>query len=74
MGRRQQRGDFLATPELGEVAENVSIVVRQTGGPAELVVGRQRNPLARVWLLVGFRVIDCFAGTAALKEREKNDV
>lgn len=63
--RCQQRSDFLATPELGKVAQDVSILVRQTG--PELAVGRQWNPFGRVLLLVGFRIVDRFASAATLK-------
>lgn len=64
MRRSQQRSDFLTTPELGKITEYISILVWQAG--PEFVVGRQWNPFARVWLLLGFRIIDWFAGTATL--------
>lgn len=73
MRRRQQRGDFLATAELGKVPQHVSsmIPVRKTGPErtAVLVVPRrQRNPLAPVRRLFRLRVVvDRLAGAATLQ-------
>lgn len=69
MRRSQKRSDLLATPELGKVAQNVSILIRQTSW-SEFGVGRQRNPLARVWRLVRLRVIDRLTSTATLNEHK----